>query len=176
MLPDPSQAVYIALGSNIDPEANTLKALELLAQKTRLARVSMFYRSAPIGRPEQPEYLNGIAQITCACSARELKWTVLRPIEQQLGRERTQDKYAARTIDLDIALFGELVIDEDDLTLPDPDLEDRPFLLAAPLDLEPDLVLPGKGQPVRALLRPEHRQDLRPDPAFTIRLKERLLL
>lgn len=167
-------AAYVAIGSNIEPERNIPAALERLQLCTRLAAVSQFYETLAIGRPDQPNYLNGVARVECVHSPRVLKYDVLRVIEAELGRQRTHDKFAARTIDLDLLLFGNLAENAEDLTLPDPDLQTRPFLLAALIELAPDLTLPDSGERIVSLLRDEDRRALRPAEAFSLRLKERL--
>jgi dihydroneopterin aldolase/2-amino-4-hydroxy-6-hydroxymethyldihydropteridine diphosphokinase len=98
---------------------------------------------------------------------------VLRVIETQLGRVRGIDRYAARTIDLDLLLFGNEVINEDGLTLPDPDLWRRPFLAAAVLERAPDLVVPGAGRLLRELADLEAVARLEPAREFTRATLER---
>lgn len=165
---------YIAIGSNIEPERNIPAALELLRLKTSLTALSHFYETPAIDRPEQPNYLNGMARVECVHSASVLKYDVLRTIEAELGRQRTDDNFAPRTIDLDLVLFGNSIIRVENLILPDPDLRVRPFLLAALIELAPDLTLPDSGERIVSLLRDEDRRALRPVPAFSLRLKERL--
>ena len=115
---------YIALGSNIEPCVNIKAALALLAGQCRLMAVSRFYRSRPLNRPEQADFINGVCRIETAHSPRHLKYNILRPIEEALGRIRSGDAYAARTIDLDILLYDDVVTEEDGLTIPDPDICD----------------------------------------------------
>lgn len=165
---------YVAIGSNIDPERNIIAALERLQRQTALTAVSKFYETPAIARPEQPDYLNGIARVECVQTPRVLKYDVLRTIEGELGRRRTDDKFAPRTIDLDLVLFGNVVKNEEDLVLPDPDLRARPFLLAALIDLAPDMILPDSGEHITSLLRDKDRRTLRPAAAFTRQLRERL--
>ncbi len=176
-MPDRSEAVsaYVAVGSNIEPERHIIQAVRILSETMPLTGISTFYVTPPIGRPEQDDYLNGILRITCAQSARALKYDVLRPIEKALGRIRTPDKYAARTMDLDVAVFGEMVVDEPDLVIPDPDLLRRPFLAAALLTLEPDFVVPGIGTALKDLVDMDALRGLQPATAFTDLLKERFL-
>ncbi len=165
---------YIAVGSNIEPEQNILKALERLQQKATVAEVSTFYRTEPLGRPEQPDFLNGVWKILTPWPPRTLKFEVLRPIEAALGRVRSEDRYAPRTIDLDILLYGDAVIREPDLEIPDPDLRRRPFLAAAVLELAPELLLPDTGQALRELAGAEVTTRLNPALEFTQLLRDRL--
>lgn len=164
---------YIAVGSNIDPEANIPAALDLLAARVRITGVSTFFRTAPIGRPEQGAYLNGMMRVECGIAARALKFEVLRGIESALGRVRSADKYAAREIDLDLALFGDAVIEEEDLQVPERDLRARPFLAAALAELAPELRMPDTGETVSALFTQMQYNELEPAWEFTQRLRER---
>jgi 2-amino-4-hydroxy-6-hydroxymethyldihydropteridine diphosphokinase len=159
---------YIAVGANIEPERNILAALEMLDAAAPVCAVSTFYRTAPIGRPEQPEYLNGVVAVLHDGSARELKYGILRPIEAALGRVRTADKFAARTIDLDVILHGDTVCDEPELRLPDPDLRTRAFIAAPLLEIAPELRLPGSGERLTAPVLTEPA-----DLAFSAEVKKR---
>ncbi|UCD29308.1 MAG: 2-amino-4-hydroxy-6-hydroxymethyldihydropteridine diphosphokinase, partial [Planctomycetota bacterium] len=119
--------VFIAVGSNIDPEINILQALKRIKEPVKITGISTFYQTPPIERPVQQPFLNGVWRIETLMSARTLKFNCLRTIENELGRVRTEDKYAARTIDLDIIIYGDMVIDEPDLQIPDPDIYTRSF-------------------------------------------------
>lgn len=164
---------YIAVGSNIEPELHIPAALDRLRAAAPLTGISTFYVTAPIARPEQRDYLNGAVAVECSVAPRVFKFEVLRPIEAALGRRRSADRYAARTIDLDIALFGHIVLHEPDLVLPDPDLRSRPFLVAALIELVPECVLPDTREPLAALLSDADRDQLRPAVVFTRNLRER---
>ena len=166
-------AAIVAIGSNIAPETNIPEALALLHAKTSLLALSMFYITPAIERPEQDDYYNGMVTLNCGCTAREFKFDVLRPIEDALGRIRTGDKLAPRTIDLDLTLFGDAVIDAPGLKVPDADLRLRPFLLACLLELEPAAILPDTGERADTLIAPEAVARLRPAAAFTQTLRER---
>ncbi len=166
---------YISVGSNIEPEKNIPEALEKLKKYVCVNKISTFYRTIPIGRPEQPAFLNGIWQINAGQTARELKFDVLRRIEAELGRVRTEDKYAARTIDLDIALYGDMLINEADLHIPDPDIRQRPFIAVPLLELAPLLVLPDTGELLSSLDIVKVNQDLEPVCDFTRNLRERII-
>ncbi|NIA13059.1 MAG: 2-amino-4-hydroxy-6-hydroxymethyldihydropteridine diphosphokinase [Nitrospiraceae bacterium] len=166
--------VFVGVGSNIAPEESVARALSLLTAMTPIVAVSTFYWTAPLGRPEQPPFLNGVAQIVTDTSAWSLKDKVLRRVEAELGRARTSDAHASRTIDLDILLFGDVIIDEPGLRIPDPEITRRVFVAAPLLELSPDLVLPGNDE---ALSRAEVVQDLAslvPAGEFTQQLRERL--
>lgn len=134
---------YIALGSNIEAELNIQRALGLLAEWTRITGVSRFYQTVAIGSTPQPDFLNGVARIETDLRPQQLKFDALRKFESAIGRVRGEDKFAARTIDLDILLYDEETMDTPGLKLPDPDLFERPFLAAGILDIEPGGTLPG---------------------------------
>mgnify|MGYP006300489679 CR=1 FL=1 len=170
---EPAERVFIAAGSNIRPEENILKALELLKQSATIKGMSTVYQTPAIGRPEQADYLNGVWEISTGLEPEELKFELLRDIEKRLGRRRSEDKYAARTMDLDILLYGQRVIDKPDMKLPDPDLCSRVFLAAALLELAPDLILPDSGKPLSELPVLQSAENLQPCHEFTKRLRKK---
>jgi 2-amino-4-hydroxy-6-hydroxymethyldihydropteridine diphosphokinase len=125
---------YVGVGSNIEPEHNIRAALRLLEQHVRVAGVSTFYRTEPLGRPSDPDFINGVVAIETGLGAHELRSTVLRRIERELGRQRVPDANAPRTIDLDL-----LVYDGEPL---DPNVELRAFVAWPLVELDPALALP----------------------------------
>ncbi|MCK9200452.1 MAG: 2-amino-4-hydroxy-6-hydroxymethyldihydropteridine diphosphokinase [Gallionella sp.] len=134
---------FIGIGSNIEPESNVRAAIRNLARQTHLVGVSTVYCTDALDRPEQSSYFNCVAEIETDALPAQVKHAILRPIEDELGRKRTQDKYAPRTIDLDLIVYGDLVMDDGDIRLPDPDIFERPFLAIPLFELAPDLVLAG---------------------------------
>lgn len=136
---------YIGIGSNISPEANIKAAMRLLASQTRLVGFSTFYRTPAESRPEQPDYVNGVVVIETDLSPEALKHEVLQPIEHQLGRRRSGDKFAPRPIDLDILVHGSHQVRTADLRLPAEDIENRAFVAIPLSEVAPDLTLPGTG-------------------------------
>ena len=141
-----STEVYIGAGSNIDADTNLRKALESLIPRTNVTGVSIFYRSPAVGRPEQASFTNGVLRACWDGTAAELKFDVLRDIESRLGRSRGPDRYADRPIDLDLLFFGQQVIHADDLTVPDTEILERPYIYVPLLELAPEIVLPGNGR------------------------------
>ncbi len=109
MTPRLHEACLLA-GSNIDPEKNLPRALELLEQQVRLVRRSSIWQSASVGSPG-PDFLNVALLVRTPLSLERLKQEVLRPLESDLGRVRTSDKNAPRPIDLDIVIFDGQVLD-----------------------------------------------------------------
>jgi 2-amino-4-hydroxy-6-hydroxymethyldihydropteridine diphosphokinase len=95
---------YLSLGSNIQPETNLVRALELLQNHGRLEKISNAWESKSVGA-EGPNYLNACVLLITSLSQKQLKEKALLPIETKLGRKRTANKFAPRTIDIDIVLF-----------------------------------------------------------------------
>lgn len=112
--------------------------------------VSRIRETEPVGLTDQPRFLNAAAQLETELGPRELLERLL-AIERRLGRTREGPRFGPRTIDLDLLLHGTAVLDEPGLTLPHPRLHERSFVLVPLLDLDPGLVVPGRG-PVSALL------------------------
>ncbi len=125
---------YVSVGSNIEPERHVEAALSLLMESASVTAVSTFYRTEPIGRPEQAPYLNGVFEILTNLPARKVTPVILHPIETKLGRIRSEDKYASRTLDLDLILYNDLEISSPSFSLPHADIE-RAFVLGPVLEL-----------------------------------------
>jgi 2-amino-4-hydroxy-6-hydroxymethyldihydropteridine diphosphokinase len=170
-----SERVYLGVASNIDPEANIPAALDLLRRQVPLLRISTFYRTPPLFRPEQPDYLNGVVLTETEISPRPFKFDILRRIESALARVRTEDSHAARTIDLDILIYGAFQKEESGLSIPDPEIRSRAFLCAALIELSPDIVLPGSITRLCEEADPEAMDALTADEIFTGKLRERFL-
>ncbi len=165
---------FIGMGSNVEPERNLREALRQLASAVRVLGVSTVFETEPIGRPEQASYFNCVAAVETAFAPLALKQDVLRRIENRLGRVRSDDRYAARTIDLDLLLYGALVVNEAGLEIPDPDIMLRPFLAQGLAELAPDLVLPNTGTPVAELVRRMDSAALKRLEAYTALLRGEL--
>lgn len=156
--------VFVALGSNIDPERNLPEAVLRLSQRCHLVAVSPVYETAPVGTTDQARFLNAAALVETDLGAAELKERVLRAIELEMGRVRSDDKNAPRTIDLDIALFGDQVLDLGKGHIPDPDIL-RYRHVAVPLaDLAPERVHPETGQTLSEIAQGLPGGDLRRRP------------
>jgi 2-amino-4-hydroxy-6-hydroxymethyldihydropteridine diphosphokinase len=102
---------YLSLGSNIQPEKNLVSAIQLLQEKGRIGRVSNAWESRSVGA-DGPNYLNACLAFTAPLTWPVLKEQVILPIELQLGRRRTENKNAPRTMDIDIILFDDSSCDE----------------------------------------------------------------
>jgi 2-amino-4-hydroxy-6-hydroxymethyldihydropteridine diphosphokinase len=145
---------FVALGGNIgDPPAQIRSALRALAAlpETRLVRQSSLYRNPPVGRLDQPEFVNGVARIETRIGPRDLLDRLLE-IERGQGRVRGCPN-APRTLDLDIVLYGDRVIREPGLIVPHPRMLERAFVLVPLAEIAPDAVVPGKGRVADLLAR-----------------------
>jgi 2-amino-4-hydroxy-6-hydroxymethyldihydropteridine diphosphokinase len=143
---------FVGIGSNLgDREAHVKSALELLAadQGIDVVAVSELRETDPVGPVEQGRFVNGAVLLETELSPRELLGRLL-TIEGRLGRVRNE-RFGPRTIDLDLLVYGDAVVDEPGLTVPHPRLHERRFALEPLADLAPDLVVPGRG-PISALL------------------------
>jgi len=139
---------YIGLGANLgDREATIRRALELLGERPgiRVAAVSTLRETEPWGFAEQPRFLNGAAALETTLTPRELLDALL-AVERDLGRTREGPRYGPRTIDLDVLLYDDELVDEPGLTVPHPRLHERAFALEPLLDLDPELAVPGRGR------------------------------
>jgi 2-amino-4-hydroxy-6-hydroxymethyldihydropteridine diphosphokinase len=144
---------YIALGSNLeDPATQVAGAFAALAvlPQSQLVAQSSFYRTAPVGYTDQPDFVNAVGALDTTLAPRALLEALL-AIEQARGRARTFVN-APRTLDLDVLLYGDQLIDEPGLTVPHPRMHERAFVLVPLAEIAPDCVIPGRGA-VIALLR-----------------------
>lgn len=145
--------VAVALGSNLgDREGYLHSAVAALAPSIHHLRVSTFHDTAPVGVGPQPVFLNAVAVGETSLSARALLDTLL-GVERDLGRERPFPG-AARTLDLDLILYGDAVIDEGpSLIVPHPRFRERRFVLEPLSEIAPDWRDPATGRTVEELLR-----------------------
>jgi len=147
---------YVALGSNLGNPAVTVdEAIDALAalRGSILRAMSSLYRTAPVGISEklrhQPDFINAVVVLDTRLSPHQLL-DELFAVEAQFGRQRSV-RNAPRTLDLDLLLYGDLVVDDQRLTLPHPRMHQRAFVLAPLAEIAPGLVIPGHG-PVETLL------------------------
>lgn len=152
----------VGLGGNVGDAAATLrhafKELDALPQ-TRLLRASKLYRSKAWGRTDQADFINAVAMLQTGLDARELLDALL-GIEHDAGRERRADeRWGPRTLDLDLLLYGDAVIDEPGLHIPHPHLHERSFALVPLVEIAPDAMIPGIGS-ARAVLAAMEPSDI----------------
>lgn len=149
---------YLGLGGNIGNSRYYLQeAVALLADypAIQVERISPYLETEPVGYLEQANFLNGVVQIATSLSPQELL-AAAQSIENKLGRVRTV-RWGPRTIDIDILLYGELVLETPALTLPHPRMLERAFVLQPLALIAPELRIPGCGLTVSALAQKFHR-------------------
>jgi 2-amino-4-hydroxy-6-hydroxymethyldihydropteridine diphosphokinase len=139
--------VYVGLGANLGERERTLRAaVEAFRDEDgiEVVAVSALRETDPVGVGEQPRYLNGAVALETTLSARDLLERLL-AVEQRFGRVRVPGEHAPRTLDLDLLLYGDCEIDEPGLTVPHPRLHERRFVLEPLAELDPGVVIPGRG-------------------------------
>lgn len=142
----------IALGSNLGDSRSTLESALKILDRTagiQLKKRSMWYKTAPVG-PSQPDYLNGCALLEVQLTPQELL-TVLLNIERQFGRIR-QERWGPRTLDLDLLLFGDLILETAELQIPHPRMNERAFVLVPLTEIAPDWIEPVSGEAIAQLV------------------------
>ena len=145
-----AQLAYLSLGSNVgDRAANLRTSITRLETLGEVRAVSSFYETEPVEFTEQPWFVNCAVALETGKSPSQLLHSLL-DLEQEMGRRRTQSK-GPRTIDLDILLFGDQVIDEPGLTIPHPALAQRRFVLEPLAEIAPDVIQPTLGKTIREL-------------------------
>lgn len=141
------QIAYIGLGSNLatpDAQIKTAQnAINILPGVVELA-FSSLYRSPPMGPQDQPDYVNAVMAVETDLTAMALLGC-LQQIELDHGRVRKHERWGARTLDLDILLYGEQMIDQADLIVPHYGLSERAFVLYPLQEIAPTIQVPGKG-------------------------------
>ena len=137
---------YVGLGANLGPrEVTLLRAVDLLAaaEGVDVVAVSQLRETEPVGLVDQPPFLNGAVALDTTLTARDLL-ALLLAVERELGRVRAE-RWGPRTVDLDLLVYGDEVVDEAGLRVPHPRLGERRFALEPLAELAPDLVIPGLG-------------------------------
>jgi 2-amino-4-hydroxy-6-hydroxymethyldihydropteridine diphosphokinase len=145
--------VYIALGSNLAKPVDQVNcALEALAHmpRTKLVVCSAFYRSKPLGPQNQPDFLNAVVALDTELPPEELL-DCTQAIEQNQGRVRKLERWGPRTLDLDMLLYGDRVINNERLTVPHYDMKNREFMLYPLAEIAPELVFPD-GESLQTVL------------------------
>ena len=138
---------YVALGANLgEPRATITQALLALADIAATAVVarSSLYQTAPVGLKNQPDFINAVAALDTALAPLALL-EALFELEARFGRSRSQPN-APRTLDLDLLLHGDALLDGVRLTLPHARMHERAFVLAPLAEIDPNCVIPGRGQ------------------------------
>jgi 2-amino-4-hydroxy-6-hydroxymethyldihydropteridine diphosphokinase len=152
----PGVLAWVGLGGNQGDVQRTLdRAIERLdtLPGTRVDGVSSRYRSPAWGPVAQPDFVNAVCGLHTTLAAAELMHALL-AVEREFGRDREAPgalRWGPRTLDLDLLLYGDRIIDEPGLSVPHPRLHERAFVLVPLAELAPGLVVPGRG-PVHGLL------------------------
>jgi len=139
--------VYIGIGANLDgPVQQVSRALNELAAlpRTRLVKKSSLYRTPPMGPPDQPDYINAVAELDTWLTPLALL-DELQRIEQLHRRVRGAQRWGPRTLDLDLLLYGAQKIEQPRLRVPHPGLAERAFVLLPLVEIAPALAVPGLG-------------------------------
>lgn len=138
-----SDVAYIGLGSNLGQPVENLKsalqAIETHGQMV-LNASSNFYSSSPMGPKDQPDYVNAVCRVKTSLQPQELL-AILQDIENKHGRERIGDRWGPRTLDLDILLYNDLILNTQNLTLPHYGMQDREFVLVPLFEIAPDMIM-----------------------------------
>ena len=143
----PPAIAYIGLGSNLaEPVAQIKSARKAIAAITGVQELAFsgLYRSLPMGPQDQPDYVNAVMGIATDLLPMDLLRS-LQAIENDHGRVRKSERWGARTLDLDILIYGDQIIDLPDLTVPHPGLVERSFVLYPLFEIAPHILVPGKG-------------------------------
>lgn len=153
--------VYLGLGSNLSAPIEQLeKAVKALKSATGVSRLecSSLYRSRPMGPQDQPDYVNAVVGLEYARDPISLL-NCTQAIELEQGRTRKAQRWGARTLDIDILLFGEQCINTERLVIPHYGMKTREFVLLPLLELAPNLILPG-GELIKELASQVNHNDL----------------
>jgi 2-amino-4-hydroxy-6-hydroxymethyldihydropteridine diphosphokinase len=144
----PHVRACIGLGANLGDAADTLRrAVDALAacDGIEVLRTSRLYRTPAWGREDQPDFINAVALVDTTLAPRALLERLL-AVESAFGRQRAEgERWGPRTLDLDLLLYGDAVVDEPGLHVPHPHLHERAFALVPLLDVMPEARIPGYG-------------------------------
>lgn len=153
--------IFLSLGSNLgDREGNLYNAVRALKKIISQIKVSQVYETEPMYSLDQPQFLNlavsGYADCGCLPLLKKAQ-----DIEKKLGRCRVRETHnGPRTLDIDILLYGDVIMDSDEITIPHPKMEERLFVLVPLLEIDPDLVSPSTARPFADSLRKLVRQGI----------------
>jgi 2-amino-4-hydroxy-6-hydroxymethyldihydropteridine diphosphokinase len=144
--------IIVLLGSNIEKERNLPSAVAQLSRLCSVIATSSVYETCPVGLEDQPRFFNAAVLVETALDAYSFRDEILDAIERNLGRVRTSDKNAPRTIDTDIILFNEEVLDLDsDHHIPDPDLLKYRHVVIPIAEISPNLIHPETGETLSSI-------------------------
>lgn len=140
----PKVQALLGLGSNIHPSYNLLKAVGFLKKKLTILNFSNVWETLPVGT-EGPKFLNAAVNVQTNLTPKQLKNQITRPIEIQLGRVRTPDKFAPRTIDIDLLIWDNILIDQE--------LIEYAHIAVPASEVLPDYIPPGSVETLKTTAR-----------------------
>ncbi len=155
-MPEPLVTAAIALGSNLPsafggPAENLHEAVRRMGALGRVTAVSSFHTTEPVGYVDQPQFVNAAALLETSLAPLDLLHGLL-AIERAMGRDRgAVPAKGPRVIDLDLLLYGDVVMKDAELTLPHPAMQQRAFVLAPLAEIAPEMVHPGLSSTIGAL-------------------------
>jgi len=164
----PSCKAYLALGGNVgDVRESFRHALKRLDSETGPIKTSNLYRTLPWGEVDQPPFLNMVLEFEWTGTPEQLLRLALE-IERERGRDRSMEqRWGPRTLDIDLLIVGDWVLNEESLILPHPRMQERSFVLKPLADLAPDLIPPGWTQTVfEALKAIKDLDTIHPEPSL----------
>lgn len=164
MTPRAHALVYLSLGSNLGDRRDSLERAVRRLEETagvRVTKVSSVYRSAPLGVTEQPEFANLALEAHTALAPRVLLEAV-KGIERALGRT-PGERWGPRVIDIDILMYDSLSVEDDDLVLPHPRMEERAFVIVPLAEIAPELTLPSGRRVAELANALQEEQDVNAD-------------
>ncbi len=168
-MPGSEREVFIGFGSNLGDRWKLInQAIEAVTglPQSRLVKLSSLYETAPVGYLDQGAFLNGVLQLRSLLPPRRLLEQLL-AIESRLGRVRVE-RWGPRTIDLDIIIIGDEIIDREELKVPHPEMAGRRFVLEPLAELAPDLVHPVKQQTITEILNQFCQANPAAEAAFVV--------
>lgn len=173
-----SVEAFVGIGSNVDPEKNILAALPEIGSRVQVLDASRFYRNPALAPDlrERPPFVNGVLKIRTGLTSYDLKYGVLRNVERRVQRSRTVDRYGPRTLDLDLLIYGDLEVESDEITLPDPDISVQPFWVVPLAELVPEMRPPNTALSMKELVRTLDTRSFVCLESFTAELRRALRL
>ena len=143
--------VYLGLGANMgDRQANLERAVELLGERLRIEKVSSVYETEPVGYEDQPPFLNAVCRVQTDIGPLQLL-SLVKGIEASMGRVPNFSN-GPRPIDVDIILYGDLVMIDPELTIPHPRMAERAFVLVPLAEIAPDIVHSFSGESIEDMM------------------------
>jgi 2-amino-4-hydroxy-6-hydroxymethyldihydropteridine diphosphokinase len=143
--------VFVGIGANLGDPVRQVRAALRDLEALGLVGSSALYRTEPLGDPGQPWYVNAVAELQTGLEPLALL-AALRELERRAGRSGSRERWAPRLLDLDLLLYGDLIIETDELRVPHPGLLERRFVLEPLAEIAPELREPRTGRTLRQLL------------------------